>query len=576
MIPAGGFWTLSNYMPTPAGLKRRPGIVFYSGGNGVASLDTPQIDIAPLWKTNGTQNAVLLTSRYLYVVSGYAAPTAYHWVYDVGTCSVSGTTVTGAGGTLWDTDASLLLEGDYIVLDADGSGDGPEEIQVSAINSDTEIILTSTPTGTYGAGTDYEIRRALHADTDTLLDWTVCDNAVVIADHNRTPYKFDGTSFTYWDTFAALPYIPGCVVFFNDRLWMGNTIESGVKCRQRIRWSNATDHTDFNSADYYDIPYSSGFLRRLVPLGQYLVAYFEDAIYIGRRSNYVNLPYQFDVRVESRGIGLVGTKAVVPALNGHIFVGQDDVYFLSATGELQPLTCPVRDDMVRNCSTMGRIYLARDSVNDRVILGFPEGGTSIEKAWTYNYRTKAWAYDDINADALTNPELDLGLTWDDLTALLGGSNNWDTGMASFGSWDAIGAGTTGGRLFMLNGLYIYIYSQSADTDESGNIISTIETGDMDLNAPDDDKTVTRFSMRLAARPSADLSFVITGSVDSGNTWKSLGTLEIDTDHIEGKVDFFLTGSAVRFRLVEQTAVEPYTISEFVLRTAGRGIEVHFD
>jgi hypothetical protein len=728
-LPMGAFSTIQNYFPTPKGLKRRPGFSYYAGGNRVGSGDWPFIDLAPLWKTDGTNMGCLLTSRYFYHISGFSAPSVRYWTYATGYVSNSGAAVTGYG-TQWALAASRIIAGDILVFDADGT---PEYATILSVDNDYTITLSAAPVGTYAvtqhiensdceaaasptldgiasaavastwarsaakakygsyswlltkdasanpgyvylddvghgatndlhgltagaaytfyawvytnaatpanvdlvleqyysaawhdainvspttasewnlvtgavtlnagstgvslkfqiagaetskiayldrivlieglADNDYSIRRTLHADDDTLLDYTIADNKLAIADYHRSGlYSYDGATLTEWS--SSLFYTPSAVLFFADRLWIANTIESGVYYRQRIRWSSATDHTTFDAADYYDLPYFSSHIRRLLPIGRALVAYAKDAVYFGTPSNKKDLPYEFITRIDTGGIGLVGPRAITSALNGHFWIGQDDAYFTSADGTVKKMNCPVREEMIGQCTKPERIYLATDPLNDRIALGFPTTGSEIERIWTYNYKTNAWAYDVVNAQFINNPLLELSLTWDDLTAYLAPTPN-DTAMSTFGSWDTIGGRGSTRRLFRGSGGYIWSLSDSATSDEGTNIPGIIETGDMDLDMPDDDKTFMRLSVRLAERPSVQLTFTVTSSLDGGYTWTTQNVLVVPANHIEGRVDFVVSGSAARFRLSETSLSAPYEIIEMVLRVLKRGIE----
>lgn len=732
LLKIGTFWTVSNYYVEKKGLTKRKGYSFYCGGNAVDSDDQPIVGIGPVWKTDGTQFACLLTSRYLYTLLGYAAPSAVHWKYDDGFITAVSTVVTGYG-TDWDATANYVLAGDYIVLDADGSGDGPEEILISTVSDHNTIVLASAPTGTYtgteyieygdgedvnsptldggttglsdatwarsstqvkgdtyswvltktaaagvnpglvyltdtvltndlhglsagatyyvsfwmysdvgtvtnatvkiqeyyggawhdslsfdpdvastwelkesaitlnagttavtievqiaaaedagkvlyvddlsilGGGIDYEIRRRFNVNSKYLLDWTTVDNVLLIADHTRPLYSYTGAVLSIYD--SDLIYIPGCVTFFKDRLWIGNIIESGVYYRYRIRWSSPTDHTSFDAADYLDLPYTVGMLKRLVPMGQVLVAYFADAIYIGRKSNLVDLPYAF-YGIETGGIGLIGARAVTTALNGHFFVGADDVYYLSING-LKKLECPVADPMITECANPDWIYVVADPNNERIILGFPEGTGYISKVWMYSYRTKQWSYEDVTATCLSNPLLDLGLTWDDLSGVIS-QDDWDVGMADFSTWDSIGEDAIASRrIYKTENGYVYQLSDDGGDDAGVNVTGTFETGDMDFDLPDDDKSYYQFRLKLAERPPVNLTFTVTYSLDGGYTWSAGANIIITTEIREEKIDFIATGSHIRFRVTESGGVR-YTVIALGIRLTKRGTEVEFD
>lgn len=728
MIPKGGFYTIKNFIATPQGLQRRTGLSYYAAGNRVAGADLPLYDIAPVWKTTGSQTAALLTDGYLYTLSGYSAPTQVYWKYTQGYISVSGATITGYG-TGWNETASRLRVGDWIVLDADGT---PETVEIGTITDNSTLIATTTPTGTYNvtnyitngdceaittptldtssqglaaatwarsatqvkrgsyswvltkdgtatdgevwlddvgesatndlhgltagttydlyawmwtdvatvtnadlifreyyagswhntatlnvstastweletanitlnaattgvsiklfidgaeankvlyiddlvlitSGIDYEIRRRFNPTDEFLFDHTVADNTLLITDYNRPLYAFDGSTLT--EHSSSLDYIAGCVTFFADRVWIANTIEDGSYYRQRIRWSSATNHESFGAADYLDLPYSSGAIKRILPLGPMMAVYAEDAVYFMVQSNNVDLPYR-PIKLDTGEIGLIGSRGVTTAVNGHFFIGQDDVYFLTSKG-LQKMNCPVRDPMITDCDEPNYIYAAQDPLNDRVVFGFPTSSKSIDKIWSYNYRSKAWSYDDVQGSAVTNPLLDLNLTWGDLPGILS-ADTWTGFGTDYATWADIIGSSLFRKLYVLQDGYVLYYSDNEAEDESGVIDIELETGDLDLDVPDIDKTFTRMTMKLAARPSANLSFTVTGSEDGGNSWKVLGTLTIITTTREGKINFRLTGSSPRIKLVENTSVESYCINEIVFRIAGRGLEYKLD
>jgi hypothetical protein len=577
-LPAGSFLELKNLIVHRKGLMRRPGLDYFMSSNAVGSDDQPIVGIAPVWKTDGTQFAVCLTNRYLYQVSAYSSPTAYYWTYTTGTIAVSSTTVTGSG-TAWDTAASKIRPNDVMVLDANGSGDGPEYIEILSITNDTTVTLKSAPTGTYGAGTDYAIRRRFNVSNSTLLDWTVSDNKLVITDHDRYGlYSYDGTTFTEWDTYAEIPYKFGCVVYFKSRLWGGRIIDgSGNYYHQRIRWSSAADRTSFPAVNYLDLDYFDGALRRLVPMGDLLIGYFADAIWYGRQTNNPNLPVSFDP-FPTGGVGLVGPRAVVEWLNGHFYVGQDDIYYLSNNGP-EAIGSQVVSDTIDTCSTPDRIYAALDQNNERIVFGFPVDGEDIEKVWSYAYKLKSWSYDEISCTSISNPQLDLNLTWGDLSTVLTGAGEADTwtGLGNvFFTGDSISAGSSSKDLFFSEGGYIYKLSSSSPEDESGGIVVEIQTPDMDFDTPDMDKSILQVSIKLDRRPAQAITFAVSCSVDQGENWTSEGNLVIPTTAREGKIDFLRIGSTIRIKLISSTSIAPYFIKEIGMTVRGHGREFLYD
>lgn len=570
-IQVGGFFTIKNYMVTPKGLKRRAGFGAFSAGGQLPSGDRIPVLIVPLWKTDGTQNVCLLTRRYLYQLSGYSAPSAVYWEYSDGTVSVTDAVVTGDGTTWNNPTTDYLKPGDSIILDADGT---PEEATISSVDSETQITLTASPSGTYGAGTDYVIRRNFGYSKAPSLDYAICDNKVVIADHYRPPYSYDGTTFTIYDT--SITYVPSCLTFFNDRLWMGNTVESATVYRNRVRWSEQTDHTDFAVSNYVDLPYMAGELRRLIPMGSLLAAYFRDAIYLARATNITTLPFNF-FRVETGGVGLAGTRAIVSIPNGHYFIGQNDIYLLSNEG-LKRLKCPVRDLFFTGDIDPDRSYVSQDPMNKRIVFGFSGDDGIIDKVWSYYYEVDAWAYDSVDTYLLENPMLDLDLTYEDLKVPILSEDTY-AGLGVFPTYEAMSAPISAGRLFISRNGYVYRLSETSAEDAWGGITGEIETGDLDFNIPDRDKTITKLHLRITSQTALteDLTFKVKVSDNGGRTWRDLsGNLVIVAGEKEGKIDFRATGSCLRFRITESGASGIYTITELGMRVQGRGWEFKFE
>lgn len=421
-------------------------------------------------------------------------------------------------------------------------------------------------------GLSYEIRRRWNIDDTTLLDWAVVDGKLVIADHKRPLTAYDGATYSIYD--AAVTYVPSCVAFFADRLWMANTIEDGNYYFQRIRWSSPTDRTSFDAADYIDLPYTSSPIQRLVPLGRYLVAYCSDSIFIGSLTSIPYQPYVFRA-IETGNRGLLGVRAVTSTENGHFFPARDDVFFLTAQG-IKALNCPVAEEMIESCSDGRRIYAVTDHHNNRVVFGFPTTGKYIEKLWSFHYKTGEWSYDDVSATSIANPLLDLGLAWDDLSTVLP-VDTWDGGMTVFSSWDSISTiSMQSNSFYRMESGEIQVLSTDSGTDVNGNFTTTWITGDLDFNEPNKDKTYTCLYLKLAERPQADLSFNVACSYNGGYTWQHLGLLTVTTGVREGKLDFIVTGSAIRFRLMETSTVFGYIIIELGYIVRGRGKEIEFD
>lgn len=565
-LPVGAVVSAKNVRVEPQGITRRDGYISYAASTAVPTGSRPLYHFVPAWKTDGTQFNALLTKRYLYNV-GIATFTPYYWVHSTGKVKTSsGVHLKGQGATAWTLPTNYIRVGDRVIISTASAG-------VSVINSATSITLDAS-VATFGTSTAYHIKRVLNHDDDWSYDATVINNQVVISDRTRPLYQFNGTSFS---NYMVSAYRPGCVVFYKDRLFIGNTVESispGMtsQYRQRLRWTGVTGTPrSFAATDYLDLPYTPGLLSRLVPLGNIIVAYFEDAIFYGVPTNNPDLPYAFH-RIETPGVGLAGPHAVCGAMGGHFFVGQDSIYYLGSDPRSGPedIGIPVVEETIATCGNLKRIYAAVDPVRHRAVFGFPTTGDSISRIWSFDLRSKAWSFEDVTGDMIANPLLVLGLTIDDLTGTIDGL---DTTYPTIDSMAAVG-GTN--DLFVGQNGTLYKATRGAASDEWSTPPVEVITPDVDAGSPGVDKTFLEMLVRLNTAPSTALTFVVSGSDNGGDTWTSLGTMTIAATEREGRLTFAITGNVVRFRLVSTTAAEPYTITAVQWRLKGRGKAVESD
>ncbi len=456
--------------------------------------------------------------------------------------------------------------------------------------TDSSIVLKSSPGSDYPKLTNFRVIRTFNPKKPYLVDHEIVRNELVLA-CMRTPllvynpsteklerYISDSADMIRQDL-GGIEFQCESITYYKGRVYVGHTYDSSdLEKKQRIRWSKATNPRDFSDIagveQFQDLPEVGGSLKRLVPMGNILVAYFEDGVFFGTSSNITNLPLTFQ-QVQTGGNGLVGQKAVTSWLNGHYYVSQDDIYFISNSGPKR-IGSPVVDDTIAATTELWRTYVIMDPRNYRVLFGFPEGGLErIAKIWSYEYRSEAWSYtqmyedDDTSVlkgtDMIANPLVNYELSWNDLTP------DWDD--LTYG-WDDLESSENLRKVYVEHNNVLYV-----QTGVEGNLFgepteAVIETGDLDLEGPDMNKTAIRLSMKISSDYGyGELrEFDVKGSTDRGRTWKPLGTLRIRPTYDEGYVNFRLTGSTLRFRLTSTSDVEQYTVTEMVLRVVPRGME----
>ncbi len=480
----------------------------------------------------------------------------------------SSTAVVG-NGTTWTGEE--LQNGDVIVLDLDGSENGPESVEVDSITNNTNLVLKTSPLKNHPAGTDYEIRRAFKTAEGRYVDAVVdADNELVIVDGSRTPYVYDGTDLTKAD--AGNVEIPSCVAYFRDRLFYGKILSGGTDYRYRIMWTEPGIFGEIPNTNFIDLPYQPGEVVDLVPMGNTLVAFFDDAVYIGINSQMPNLPVYFQ-RIDTGNVGLVGMKAFVDFFDSLFFVGQDDIYQLSTQG-IQPIGTPIVKRSLRETQKKKNIYAVVDTERSKVIFGFPKDGTSMEELWTYDYRTKAWGMEKITCDSLSDVAIFTGYTVGGLDAISGTIDGLD---AFFPTIDSMTYSNVAPyNIYLGVSASVHFFLKQTTDEGSTRITSIIETQDYDLGKPQSNKTFSELSLKLESAITTDLSFTVEGTKDRGTNWASLGTLTILNTETEGKVNFKLTGGLGRFKLTSATDNEQYIVNEILLKVKLRGQEARFD
>lgn len=567
-LPDGAFLKLENFTACLEGLRRRNGFQRFA-----ANDHTPytMLNLITLWKSDGSQETILITDKILYRVSAFAGLTEIIDVYDTGTVAITGDAVTGAS-TAWLT--ADVIAGDLFRCDG-------EEAEIASVDSDTGITLKAA-LSSQSAGTAYEIVRAFNVQSPNFVDHVARYNSLLLSDGLRPIRKYDADTATlgYFITNAAYgingseDVIPISVSQFLNRTWVGYTHEDtdGYR-RQRIRWDKITVPGDFSTVtSWLELDQTSGSIRRMVPLGNTLVVYLDDGIYFLIQTNIPTLPLRPE-KIETGGIGLIGQRAVCPWMGGHFFVGQDDIYFLGNNG-IEPVGSPIIREALKNCTNPEYIQAAADPANFRVLFGFPQGAKTMEYLWAFDPRAKAWSYDKRTTYMLANPVINSTVTWDDLTG-----TDWDTLTTTYPSWNQIRNSDvfrnlyieSGGRLITSEAEYSVDWN---GVDDTIPIMGIITTKDFDMDKPSLGKVFSRVSFTLNEFNSRTLpiTFLVEVSVNKGRNWKTCGTLHIPINRSEGYVNFKATGSIARFRFTTSSQVAPYDVSEMSLRASPIGSE----
>lgn len=571
------FYDLKGYIPTLGGLKRVPPLRLYAQDQSIYPDDFPLRDLVVNWNLDGDRNLLLIGSRHVYLVDPISGLSRISWAY---TPTTQGTVQQVAG--IYQLSFAESLIGENVVVGDDlwitDNGE-VKKFQIISITEDegTTILQFRSPSHQYAtieSGTyDFIIERVVRSVSPYIVDSVPVDGMTVFADDsNRGLICFDGQTDTLslWnaDQDPIITQIT-CVDYFVDRLWIGGIQEEGVNHRNRIRWTTPTNHREFPALNYVDLPDIEGEILRLKRLGAIHVCYMNTGIYIGRMTNYTDLPILY-TQMDSGGVGLIGPRAVCSWIDGHYFVGQDDIYYMSASLAVQPIGTPVLRETVGRCQNPSGVYVVPDPKNERIVFGFPEGSEQIVKLWSFCYKTKGWSYEEISCSMMAYAGDVERFTFGNALLPI---REYTKEIGAYRSSDVVR------ELFL--GIDSYLLRTNQDgvrSDLIGPVEGFIESQDLDFDAPDEIKTINRLSLKIDRRLGIDeeLRFEIWFSTDRGATWKSVPNgILIQVGQDEGRVNFLATGSLFRFRVRSMSVIRSYTITEFVLRWRLRGLETSY-
>jgi hypothetical protein len=398
------------------------------------------------------------------------------------------------------------------------------------------------------------------------IDWTIAQTLdtsyAVFTDGSNPPQKFDGTTLDELNSSIASPT---CCEFFDGRLWLGapETVDNG---RQKVIWSDVAAPDTFQATSYITLAGTATEIIRIAELGPVLIFYFTDAVYYARKTNISTLPY-LPEKFEKDNIGLVGAKALAKAEDGHFYVGQDDVYFISPNLGVERIGTKVIDAMLDGCQHKEFIQAVSVPEIDSVLFGIPGTTETIETVWCFNYKTKAWSFWEVSLSMLANIGNFETISWDDATGVTYESNPWS-------DWASVETSLGGKKLYGGYDGELYAYSPLVTRDFGTEpIVVEYESKDFDFGMPDMDKTANRLNLKLERVLTQDISFDFWTSTDRGNTFTLEDSVPLFTGYDEVRVNFASTGSLFRFRIVSAADITAYTMSEIIIRARQRGLEV---
>lgn len=175
--------------------------------------------------------------------------------------------------------------------------------------------------------------------SDATWNYTIYGNSLIFVSLDEAcqiinPYSTGNAS----DLSADAPKAHACSMF-KDHLFLGNVIEGTDTYPRRLWRSGKGDPTDWTQSNstgcgYYDIPEWGDAITAIRTLGDSLIVYLENAIYV---INELGPPLWFSHICLAKGVGAIGPNAVAQIdRDTHIFLGRNSIYMLRG-GEVRDI-----------------------------------------------------------------------------------------------------------------------------------------------------------------------------------------------------------------------------------------------
>lgn len=360
------------------------------------------------------------------------------------------------------------------------------------------------------------------------------------------------------------------ILQFKNHLLAAYVTEDGDPYPARVRWSDTNNAPDFlnGNAGYRDLNTPGGVKRMLEFKGDYVVLFTStpDAqnqdIWIGYNTGTTDV-YDFEKKVT--GKGTIAGMTVANLGEEIIFMGRDDMLVFDGINAIS-VGSSVRAEIFStlNPKFMARSFGAIVYERKEYWLFLPSSGSEYcDKVWCYNYELRRWTTHTLG-DAMMTFGYYLRqetLTIADLVGTIG-DQAWRFG-------DRFTLESSGHAVFGDSAGNVFQYDQSITTDDGDAIDAYFDTKDFMLTKLYERAQVYRLDLYFDGE-----SLTVSYSIDRGNTWTALETVE-NSDSYEGESVYFKVDcKEIRFRFQNSEESESFSFREARMwwRPAGRRLK----
>lgn len=601
LLESGAGVNVQGLRATPHGLETEDCFIPISEADGWAALNSafllPEEEFVFELDNHTTAAGVpfmfALTQRFAYVTNNLETwrPVPWSKTFTLGAALSVGSTAI----TLDDGIVTGHIDPGFVLRI------GTELLTIASVIDNTHLTVAAPGcVSEHALGVQVQVYKPFKMADPFIIQYTKTPLNVLFTDNSLWSSSggiqaFDGSfmnSFIPHEPNETAMYFAGAraIGYNGGRVLLAGTTEALGAVR--LRWSSATDNTEFSPDDYVDFTGSQGAIMTLRNIEDYIFVALEDGVAVGQPwgvDGALSTPWVFRP-IASGGAAPCGPRAIVSVPSGLIFVGSDDLYTFSPLKRtekgdysVEQVKCPVRDLIVGHPRT-DKILLRYDPFNSRILVALPQTNTTYNDILSWCLSNNEWSHRGLSFafTALNLFSSHIAESWDDW---LGDNRSWDSA-ALQKSWMAFTMGYSSIGFVAVDdrGVPYYATRDSGvdrHVDLTAGVVNALpvtrifETADYDLGIPDDDKTVYKLSMRLRSDLERvdPIRVLLYGSTTKGRAWKALGTLLWRPEDDEAEVHFRLKGNVVRFRFVTSSAVPRWTLEEFVMRLRASGHQI---
>jgi len=343
---------------------------------------------------------------------------------------------------------------------------------------------------------------------------------------------------------------------FGGRLVLYGMIEGGNEYPRRIRYSAVEKPEDYvevgSGAHDITMLTPDDEIQRAEPLAGVVAVYGKKAIGLQEYVGEYLVPFTYHGRVD--GVGLAAPRALVNIEgNKHIFLGWDDIYMFRGGMEVERLGAAVKDELFRRISTeyvhrSFAYYLPEEEV---VRFHVPVDGSALPNAcYEYHLLDKNWTSLPFPFYCQGRHVVREALTWDTIV----------------GAWEECALTWDSRTLLSLQPItllgdtegVVHVSDESAYSLSGEPISAYWDSKDFSI-----DKylghTVNWMELGYEARgTSMDVYY----SVDSGESYHLLKSVELESSWTKGRIDFDVTSPKIRFRFAHNALQGTFEVRWF--------------